>query len=585
MPAALTYPGVYIEEVPSGVRTITGVATSIAAFVGRAPRGPVNEAVPITSFGDFERIFGGLNIDSTMSYAVRDFYLNGGAEAIIVRLYQDPTGQNVATTAQLRWGNTADVQVDARSQGSWGSKLTATIDRNVATTLDAATTFNLTVRDTSPGGKTEKFLNVTGTEGARRVDRVLQQESQLVRWSGKDLNNQGALPTFPNAADITTKQTAVTAKQTDVTAKQQALDTAKQGGDQVAIDAAQAALDAAKTALTTAKADLNTVKAAESNATLLNATISDSAPLTTAYLPQNGLDQKKGIFALAQADLFNILCIPPDTREGDTLNTVYQAALAYCVARRAMLLVDSPKGWNTAPLTLLGAPAQSLSDLGLGGDDARNAAVYYPRVLQSDPLRDGQILDFVPCGIVAGVMARTDVRRGVWKAPAGLDASLNGTAGLSVKLTDLENGKLNQVGINCLRTFAAGGRVVWGARTMRGGDSFADEYKYVPVRRTALFIEESLYRGTQWVVFEPNDEPLWAQIRLNLGAFLHGLFRQGAFQGKDPKDAYFVRCDRTTTTQTDINLGIVNIIVGVALLRPAEFVVIKIQQIAGAIEA
>jgi len=112
----------------------------------------------------------------------------------------------------------------------------------------------------------------------------------------------------------------------------------------------------------------------------------------------------------------------------------------------------------------------------------------------------------------------------------------------------------------------------------------ADEYKYVPVRRLALYIEESLYRGTQWVVFEPNDEPLWAQIRLNIGAFMHGLFRQGAFQGKTPRDAYFVKCDKETTTQNDIDLGIVNIVVGFAPLKPAEFVIIKIQQIAGKIE-
>jgi phage tail sheath protein FI len=105
------------------------------------------------------------------------------------------------------------------------------------------------------------------------------------------------------------------------------------------------------------------------------------------------------------------------------------------------------------------------------------------------------------------------------------------------------------------------------------------------VRRTALFIEESLYRGTQWVVFEPNDEPLWAQIRLNVGAFMQNLFRQGAFQGKTPREAYFVKCDKETTTQNDINLGIVNILVGFAPLKPAEFVIIKIQQIAGQIEA
>jgi phage tail sheath protein FI len=150
-------------------------------------------------------------------------------------------------------------------------------------------------------------------------------------------------------------------------------------------------------------------------------------------------------------------------------------------------------------------------------------------------------------------------------------------------LSDGENGQLNPLGINSLRSFPVAGQVVWGARTLRGADSIGDEYKYIPVRRLALFIEETLYRGTQWVVFEPNDEPLWAQIRLNLGAFMQNLFRQGAFQGRSPREAYFVKCDKETTTQNDINLGIVNIVVGFAPLKPAEFVIIKIQQIAGQI--
>jgi phage tail sheath protein FI len=175
-------------------------------------------------------------------------------------------------------------------------------------------------------------------------------------------------------------------------------------------------------------------------------------------------------------------------------------------------------------------------------------------------------------------MARTDAARGVWKAPAGIDATLAGVSDLSVNLTNDENGELNPLGINCFRTFPVIGRVVWGARTLRGADLLADEYKYVPVRRLALFLEESLYRGTQWVVFEPNDEPLWAQIRLNIGAFLQGLFRQGAFQGNTPQKAYFVKCDAETTTPNDQNLGRVNILVGFAPLRPAEFVILQIQQ-------
>jgi len=211
----------------------------------------------------------------------------------------------------------------------------------------------------------------------------------------------------------------------------------------------------------------------------------------------------------------------------------------------------------------------------------KNAALFFPRIISVDPEQQNQRRSFVPCGVVAGVIARTDSQRGVWKAPAGIEASLAGVSDLTVKLTDLENGELNPLGVNCLRALPASGLVVWGSRTMRGADRLGDQWKYLPVRRTALFIEESLYRGTQWIVFEPNDEPLWSQIRLNITAFMHDLYRKGAFQGSTPKDAYLVKCDHETTTQTDIDKGIVNIIVGFAPLKPAEFVIIKIKQLAG----
>jgi phage tail sheath protein FI len=186
---------------------------------------------------------------------------------------------------------------------------------------------------------------------------------------------------------------------------------------------------------------------------------------------------------------------------------------------------------------------------------------------------------------MAGLYARTDAARGVWKAPAGTEARLAGVQALEYVASDAENGVLNPLGLNVLRTFPVVGTVSWGARTMVGADALADEWKYVPVRRLALFIEESLYRGTQFVVFEPNDEPLWAQIRLSVGTFLNGLFRQGAFQGATPREAYLVKCDATTTTQADIDLGIVNIYVGFAPLKPAEFVIIQIQQLAGQSQA
>jgi phage tail sheath protein FI len=179
--------------------------------------------------------------------------------------------------------------------------------------------------------------------------------------------------------------------------------------------------------------------------------------------------------------------------------------------------------------------------------------------------------------MIAGVIARTDSQRGVWKAPAGIDADLRSATGVAIHLTDNENGRLNKLAVNCIRKFPAG-IVNWGSRTFDGFDGNAPEWKYIPIRRLTLFLEESLSRGTQWVVFEPNDEPLWAEIRLNINTFMRGLFKQGAFQGSTPNKAFFVKCDGETTTANDRALGIVNIIVGFAPLKPAEFVLIHIQQ-------
>jgi uncharacterized protein len=289
-----------------------------------------------------------------------------------------------------------------------------------------------------------------------------------------------------------------------------------------------------------------------------------------------------GIYALEKVDLFNLVCIPDATRAAPgnpsaldpavDPNAIYAAAAALCDARRAFLLVDSPPFVNSV------SKAVDWITSGLAVKDA-NAAAFFPRLRLPDPLNTFQLRTFAPCGVVAGLYSRIDTTRGVFKAPAGTEATLSGVQGLVYKLSDPENGALNPLGLNCFRTFPVYGSVLWGARTLLGADAETSQWKYVPVRRVALFLEESLYRGTQWVVFEPNDEPLWSAIRLNIGAFMQDLFRKGYFQGQTPAQAYFVKCDSDTTTQTDIDLGVVNIVVGFAPLKPAEFVVIQIQQI------
>lgn len=310
----------------------------------------------------------------------------------------------------------------------------------------------------------------------------------------------------------------------------------------------------------------------------------DGNNLTAAtYLGDPSL--KTGLYLLKKTMIFNLLCIPPDQRflpgvpDVDLDPMVRQAAADFCTERRAFYIVDPPSAWSR--LAAQGQIAQiDPETLGITGEKngmevARNAAVYFPRLWEEDILMKSQLALFAPCGAIAGVMASTDVARGVWKAPAGIGAGIAGVQDFEVHLSDEENGQLNPLGINCLRNFPTIGPVVWGARTLRGADAFEDAYKYIPVRRLTLFIEESLYRGTQWAVFEPNDEALWSGLRLTATSFLAGLARQGAFYN------YAVKCDATTTTPDDIELGIVNLLVQIAPVDPAEFVVIQIQQVAG----
>ena len=519
MPVTLSYPGVYIEEVSSGVRTITGVATSVTAFVGRALRGAEDDPIRVQSFAEYERLFGGLWRDSSMSYAVQQFFQNGGGDALIVRVQNGGS----AATLVLPVG----FNLVAASRGDWGENLRARVDYETRDPTDT-TLFNLTIRDTGTG-VTERFLNVsTDTENARFVGDVLEQQSRLVRTSG-------GVPVL---------------RPTD------------HGAPPTGVDPM---LDNA-------------------SSTAFNADGDDGSDIGDNQISLASLESTKyGIWALEKADIFNLLCIPPLTRAigGDVGSQTRSAAATYCEQRRAMYIVDPLTSWTEASHLTGGS---GLESVGWGLSRSTNAALFFPRIKQTDPLQENRLAEFAPCGAVAGVMARTDGQRGVWKAPAGNDATLKGVVELTVKLTDGENGVLNPLAVNCLRAFPVTGRVVWGSRTLRGADQLASEWKYVPVRRLALFMEESLFRGTQWVVFEPNDEPLWAQIRLNLGAFMHNLFRQGAFQGSSSREAYFVKCDSETTTQNDIDQGIVNIVVGFAPLKPAEFVVIKIQQIAGQIQ-
>lgn len=373
MAASPTYPGVYIEEIPSGVHAIAGVTTSATAFIGITPVGEANQAVKVSSFAEFERVFGGLSRETELGHAVKQFFLNGGPESWVVRV------------------------PDTAAEADWLGAVRA---------LDSVT-------------------------------------------------------------------------------------------------------------------------------------------------------------------LLNLLVLP-----GVTIPSIVLGAVEYCETRRAFLILDSPVEAKTPDQIQQVVQSGALTR-------SANAAVYYPWIKVANASGENVSRLSAPSGTIAGVYSRSDSARGVWKAPAGVEAELNGVQGLEHSLKDSENGMLDSLGINCLRRFLGNPPVVWGARTLAGADALGSEWKYVPVRRLALYLEESISQGIQWAVFEPNDERLWAQLRLNIGAFMQGLFRQGALQGQTPKDGYFVKCDAETTTQNDINLGIVNIVVGFAPVKPAEFVILKIQQNAG----
>ena len=762
MPVAPTYPGVYIEEVPSGVHTITGVATSITAFVGYTARGPVDSARRIFSFADFERTFGGLTPDSLVSRAVRDFFQNGGTDAYVVRVALGAQAASVDLRPSTTAGN-ATLTIEASSEGTWGNNLRIEVDYD---TLNPDSLFNVKVTELVERngalipGRTETFRNLSmDSQHPNYVESVINGSSNLVTatrlpiaFAGNGtstsavlsmatdfatalpagyrlaytLNGQGPFeitvtnPSPPGTTLTTTLGAIVAdvgplmalasppgvtvsavngntqlrfAAVTDAThpVEQSSIhfvpasrgDASKQlklgllnGG--VEVDAAAAYRPAAngtrgngplpttatgqltidvrrgttnlKTGITvdlwgppTTVAQPTTFEGLVSavNAALVAASATEpllvgaraeriggvlrivalnddpniylritgttagtlnldaaGSPNVIQYAPGTGITSraqiagaagnngtppspalltgtmatKTGLYALEDVDLFNLLVIPEAT-EGSGLTGVLSEAIAYCIRRRAFMIIDAPStiaDFDAAQIWAGTASAPLRS---------RNSALYFPRIRSQDPLRSNVVATFPAAGALAGLYARTDAERGVWKAPAGTSATISGALGTSYVLTDRENGALNPLGINCLRQFPVYGTVAWGARTGSGADALADEYKYIPVRRTALFLEESLYRGTQWVVFEPNDEPLWAQIRLNLGAFMHTLFAQGAFQGQTPREAYFVKCDKETTTQNDIDLGRVNIVVGFAPLKPAEFVIIRIQQI------
>ncbi|GAA0547973.1 MULTISPECIES: phage tail sheath family protein [Streptomyces] len=614
MPTPAGYPGVYIEELPSSVRTIASVTTSVTAFVGHTRRGPLNTPVRITSFADFERRFGGLTSQSAVGYAVHQFFGNGGTVAVVVRVTKAGTGKAACVTLDSTEGHSACpvLEVHAKEPGHWGSGLRLAVDYDTPCPDE---TFNLHVLD-ARGTSRESFTNLSMDPAhGRHAETVINAGSALIRVKavGEGRPDPSGTVSKPFAGELPDLAVELTVKIGEVERAFTLYDPDCDGEAPCEVTELALLLERKLRALPDAPGkhafagtevtafgrrlqvvagsidpdDVVRFLGECANDLGLEASVNppvfplsggeDGAPPGSRDLIGSEAD-KTGLQALRDIEDVNLLSLPELASYesvGDVV-TVLSAADRLCRERRIFLLVDAPSAWGSvdAARAGIGAFEPVRSD---------HAALYFPQLRLTDPLT-GRLRAFPPSGALAGVIARTDGERGVWKAPAGTEARLAGVYSLAVQLTDRENGLLNPLGVNCLRTFPVVGPLVWGARTLRGTDAQSSEWKYVPVRRLALHIEESLRRGLQWVVFEPNTEQLWQQVRLNAAGYLHTLFEKGAFKGGTPRQAYFVKCDKDTTTDEDIANGIVNVVVGIAPVKPAEFVIVKIQQMAGQFE-
>ena len=533
MPVAVSYPGLYVEEVPSSTRTITAAPTSIAVFVGYvhpfqgecAAKGRWGEAIRILSIAEFDRIFGGLynNRDlgkSQVAYAVRQFFDNGGSDAYVVGLQPmyHKIGGSAAPSEQIKGASAAlsGITFTATQLTDERSPITVTL-RNVRTSQAGGLTdtADLVIAYRS---QVESYRGVKLTAGANFIATRLAS-SQLVTVPPPPG------PGYPTAFSTGVPQSVSLTKMPPPTF---------------------------------------------ANAQNSNVTTSDAAQFNDVFKPDSSLDK---------VEIFNILVMPGMSDVG-----VWDDALAFCQDKRAFFIMDAPPNYSADGFG--GVPSiesfVSSPTMPIGP----NGALYYPDLKMLDPVT-GTTISLPPSGYVAGIYARTDNNRGVWKAPAGLETSILGTTGVVDlgRMTDMRQGTLNPLGVNVLRSFPGSGTVVWGARTTVTNNPSFRQWRYVPVRRMALFIEQSLVRNLGWVVFEPNDEPLWSAIRLSIEGFMLSLFRQEAFQGSTPSQAFLVKCDATTTTEEDIQNGIVNIVVGFRPLKPAEFVIIKIAQLAGQVQA
>jgi Bacteriophage tail sheath protein len=649
--ANVTYPGVYMEEVSSGVRPITAAGTSTTAFVGVAEMGPDDKPIRVTSWTEFQKYYGSFIPGSYLAESVFQFFNNGGSQAYIVRVTRsDSVAADVSVNNRAATVVESAVSFTAKSKGAWGNYLYLQIEDGTA---DPRNTCKISIRkqdlvEVVP----EDFADITPLEIHDNlsmdpelpsfIETVINMNSNLIDASVLSANDstqagfhQGGFNP-PGLIDAMTAPKFQINLNDDgyqvVTLTDIAADTTIEtvAGD---IETKVKGLTEKKSS-TDDNAFLGFTCSVETDATygkyllLTSGTPSTYLEMSSVKVLDNNLDniaallkigdanggQSEGALAVRRPANADAIQLGDSAEDSPPVKTVTLgedgvADLSILNYSGQFTLLDNVTDFSLLAVPGIGTsvmidegmnycrnrPLQDVFYIGemtQDDDEASEAetfrkqltspnsygAVYFPWIKALDPSGQSQepIL-LPPSGYVAGLYSRIDSTRGVWKAPAGTEATISGAVGLVTNLTDVQQGSLNLVNINCLRRFASAGIVSWGARTITSDP----EWTYVPVRRMAIMLRVSIYNGLQWAVFEPNDEELWGHIRLNLNSFMRTLFRKGAFQGSSASDAFFVKCDSETTTQDDIDLGIVNVQVGFAPLKPAEFVVVQISQKAG----
>ena len=625
---ALTYPGVYVQEISGGVRPLETASTSTAAFVGLSEMGPDNTAQRITSWTEFQRVYGGFFTDGYLPHSVFAYFNNGGRQCYILRVTRSDAAAASVVVANRAPAPLDGLTLTAKSKGAWGNSLYVQIEDG---TLDPGNEFRLSIRrQDDPAVVPTTFRDIppievfdnlsTDRTAPNYVGSVRELQSALLGASvprtddsvQRGIHRGGPDPLLPlnalralqieldsdglrtitlpaSAGTATALADVATAIQTAVRALaplKASTDPAADTGFTCAADTGtpRLVLQSGTTSATSSvgvqsgggadatfrlRLGAGNGGRSESGAAVRRPALADvvqigdaaiSPPVSAVTRGIDGIaDVSEATFAAENVTDVSLLAVP-----GEATPDMTNRGMSYCANRplQDMFYLGETAMTDDSPADASLFRARLTAPNSFGG-------VYFPWVLGADPTGVSPTpVPIPPSGYVA---------RGVWKAPAGVEATLNGVSGLTAVLSDVEHGVLNPLGVNALRSFPTAGVVAFGARTV----SSLPEWKYVPVRRTAIMLRVSIYYGIQWAVFEPNDEPLWSQLRLSIGSFMTTLFRQGAFQDASPAEAFFVKCDADTTTQADIDLGVVNVLVGFAPLKPAEFVVVKISQSAG----